>query len=339
MLCDTFPTSGFAFLRVFIGQKPKMPLKRPKIHFVNAPFSLIVAPMRIYSFRLPYLAIAFLFIFIQVSCRTSKESASPAAGKVTVSSAEELIRAIRPGAHIVIKAGTYDLTSASGIKTNYVSWEEVYDGLELQVKGVKNLRITGEGEVTLLAKPTYAWVFSFFNAENIQLENLIMGHEFKGNCVGGVTAFTQSSNIRILGCRLFGSGTEGIRLDHVSNFACTGSIITECSYDLLTFVNSSNIRFERVDFTRTGEYDLITMESCSSVAFEGCTFSENFNGEFMPYFFNLNENTGDVMLTNCVFENNRVQKWSNRPEKLIRKSCSFSGNQFQDASDSDLSKP
>ncbi len=259
-------------------------------------------------------------------------------GVKVVHNAAELLQAIRPNATIRLMPGDYNLSRETSITTNYLRWEEVYDGQEATLSNIANLTLIGEPGARILAEPRYAWIFNFQNSANITLKNITFGHTEAGNCVGGVLQFERCAKVAIDNCHLYGSGTEGIHLTAVASFVMSNSEIYECTYDLLTLEASADILFKNTTFRETGEFTLITCKDTDKLRFEDCTFTDNFTGDYIPYFFGMEENKTDVVLTRCTFKNNRVQQFADFPEHIRRVDCTFTDNKFKDFTDQQLSK-
>jgi hypothetical protein len=245
-----------------------------------------------------------------------------------VSSAEDFLLALKPGARILLATGDYHLSAHRSLTTDHLRWEEVYDGVEAHLSGLEDVVIRGEAEARLLVEPRYAWVLYFDDCEGLSLQNLTFGHEKGGYCTGGVLSFRNSQGITIDSCNLFGSGTEGLLLTAVENFTLRNSRIYECTYDLMSLRACRDIRFENSTFSQTGEFDLVSFSDCRRVAFDGCTFRDNFNGSFMPNFFYIDVNSASIAIRNSSFLNNRVHQFTNRPTTLELVNNTFEGNQF-----------
>ena len=100
--------------------------------------------------------------------------------EVTVSTVEELIAAIAPDTEIILKDGTYDLSTAKDYGTGwseYYYWAEEFDGPELVISGVNNLVIRSEsGDVktcTVTAVPRYADVLTFKDCSQVTVSGLL----------------------------------------------------------------------------------------------------------------------------------------------------------------------
>lgn len=238
---------------------------------------------------------------------------------VTVSTPTEFLKAIGPNKTIYLNAGDYDLTTATGVGSSYVTWEDEYDGSQILISNVTNMKIIGKGNARLLVSPAYTWVMKFYQCQNITLESYTMGHTQGGYCTGGVIYLDSCKNVKISNCKLFGSGTYGMNVYNSNNITVEKSDIYKCTYGLLILDNSSNINFTKTRFRETGEFDLITINNCKTVNFKTCVFEKNYSTsnylfridtdyEYYDY-SNTNKSTG-VTVNTCTFRDNKLYYFS-----------------------------
>lgn len=245
----------------------------------------------------------------------AEDTATDEEGVIKVSSAEEFLEAIAPGAVIEWSKGSYDMTpeiiaiveenSKWNKKHDYVKIEECFDGFEIIISDVDDLTIRGAGKskdkVELMVEPRYADVLSFANCSNITIENMTIGHTIEqGSCAGDVLQFDACENITLNELDLYGCGTYGINAMESSNITTTNSIIRDCSYGIMSVINCDGLTFESCEMYGCDGFEMIdvyssyiTMKKCaitdnacleyglvsgsydSEVAFKGCTFGEN----------------------------------------------------------------
>ena len=169
---------------------------------------------------------------------------------VVVHNADELLAALDSNTVIVLEQGVYNLTFANsyGQNTEHYSWSEVGDGLELHLRNLENLTISGgetAEEVSLVTEPRYANVLYFDGCENISLSGLTVGHTpEEGYCTGGVLKLSGCDNVRIENCFLYGCGTVGIQAENCRKVFARGTTVKECSYGAVWAENSFDLRFE-----------------------------------------------------------------------------------------------
>ena len=241
--------------------------------------------------------------------------------EVTVSTVDELISELGSNKVINLKPGVYDLSKATIESTDNVYWSEVYDGLQLNIKGLVNLVLSGdENEKTeIVTTPSYAEILNFEDCGNITILNIRAGHTPREyECDAGVLSFYNCKSVSVYGCYLYGCGSIGISLNFVDNFLCKESIITDCSLRGIDIFNSTNIEFVDTKITKNRAYaSVISVSSDSTVTFTGCEISENNNIEW-----DLIEASGNSILTfnDCIIKDNQTSE-ENEPNMF--NSCWF----------------
>ncbi len=245
---------------------------------------------------------------------------------ITVTNTEEFLNAIGSNKTIVLKEGTYNLSDFEDKGSSQVTWLDDYDGKQPKISEVSNLKLTGKGNVRILVKPRYTWVFILESCKNVSMENITFGHTEGGYCSGGVIDLEYCENIKMTNCKLFGSGTYGIQMNYCRNVEVTGCDVYKCTYGLLILNYSKYIQFTKTRFRETGEFDLISIEDCDTVNFKSCVFEKNTAG---AYFFVIDNNYGyeyeiaaqstGITINTCTFRDNDVTQFSNdfRPKLML----------------------
>jgi len=247
-----------------------------------------------------------------------------------VKNAEEFIKAIGSDRIIILQTAIYNLSTASYIKNERVTWLETIDGIEPLISKVRNMSIKAEIDVKMLIEPRYSWVMKFDNCKNISIENFTMGHTTGAYCSGGVLKFSNCEDITLTKCILFGCGTEGLFLENVKKFNFEHSAIRECSQDLMSLVNSEDIHFDNSLFTKTGQFELINITTCNNVVFDHCSITKNFNNPaYIMNLFNISGKCSDIAISNSEISDNRVRSFANDESKLTQKNNKLLKNDFQ----------
>lgn len=231
---------------------------------------------------------------------------------VIVSSLEDFLEAIEPGANIVIKKGTYDFTpeleklyGKDGRKFNknheYVRLEDCFDGIQFVIQNVDGLTISGQTNkyVEIQVEPRYADVLAFENCSNITISNMTIGHTIEqGSCAGDVLSFDDSENITLTDLDLYGCGTYGICAHATDSITMTDSIIRDCSYGIME-LNGCDATFTDCEFTGCEGFDMLELAG-TDVTFSKCTFNDNdfSNGGFIAY---ASSTRGNINFKKCVF--------------------------------------
>lgn len=196
--------------------------------------------------------------------------------QVTVSTVDELLAAIDSDREIILKDGTYDLSTASdygsGSSESYF-WMEEYDGPVLVIEAVNNLTIRSEsGDVTrctISAVPRYANVFNFRRSSNITLSGFTAGHTLEpGECMGGVLDFEGCDTVLVENCGLFGCGILGVQARLSSDITVKGCDIYECSYGGISMADVVDVSIESCTFRGLGGYSF-SFYDCKNVTING----------------------------------------------------------------------
>lgn len=261
--------------------------------------------------------------------------------EITVRTVEEFFSAIAPNRTIKLQQGSYLLSTLNpAIRSEYAKFAEVFDGYELIVSGVENLKIVGLGNprTRLLTQPRYAEVLRFHNCHNIAIANIEAGHSVEqGYCQGGVFYFADSNIISIDRCRLFGSGTVGLTAIRIQELSCQNTEITNCTYHGLIIVGCNEVRFENCQWTNNGEFDLINIANSQNIRFINCEFrnnSSNISSYTSYMLFNIQNSTffvkdnNSVLLQGCRITENNFAQFSDSPWLLELVNTRLENNSF-----------
>lgn len=257
------------------------------------------------------------FIGLLLGMQTADAAKKQTVKRVT--NAEEFIQALGSNTHILIPAYTvlkltsavedeeiraaYNIGEFDTYYDNYeeyttprLGWADHFDGKELDIVGMSNLTIEGEGDMAgIIVEPRYAYVLSFFNCKDITLRNLTLGHTDTGYCQGGVVALRGCQNTVIEGCDLYGCGTEGIGADRSKGLQCKNTIIHDCSYQIMTLEHCNDFTFTRCAFYNCREFSLINIGFCENTVFEECNIRDN-DGELFSI------GGSPIRLVNCTID-------------------------------------
>jgi len=236
---------------------------------------------------------------------------------ISVGTAEELISAIGPNRIIELRQGRYDLSGVAQRQMEFVRWVKVHDGYELIVRNVKGLKLIGGREASeVLVKPRYAYVLSFADCRDIELENLVLGHTPEGYCTGGVVRMTKCSGVTIDSCNLFGCGIEGLELREVTGLKFSNSVIRDCTYGIMTVVSSSDIVFSDSIFMQNREFGGFAFSDSRNVRLERCVIEGNRFDSLDAILFSATS-CSDIEVARCTITGN-VFKTFVAPENSIK---------------------
>lgn len=288
--------------------------------------------------------------------------------EIVVETAEDFVKAIGSNRKIILKPGIYNLSTINqDIELqDGVTWEEVYDGKELNIRNVSNLIIEGssEGKTEIITEPRYAQILNFEQVSNITLRNITAGHTpAEYICDAGVLSFLNSENIKISGCELYGCGSVGLSLHGVEHLNMINSYINHCSLRAIDVFDSKDINFKQCRISDHEAYSNIIFVSYSQdVNFEECEMSNNnnFRWSFMDVvgesnvvinkckifnnsrakstdqedllasFFSMTafraDSIGTVLVKDTEFKNNVCDYLTDYTEAIAFENCTFSGN-------------
>lgn len=254
---------------------------------------------------------------------------------VTVSTALEFLNAIGSNKTIYLNSGDYVLTAHVGEGSSHVVWENEYDGGQMNILDVTNLKIVGKPGSRILVDPQYTWVMKFNHCSNITLEGYTMGHTNGGYCTGGVVYLDSCANVKVTNCRMFGSGTYGMGIYRSNNIIVEKTDIYKCTYGLLQLGESQNVVFTHTRFRETGEFDQISLSGCKNIHFKSCVFEKNgvkaseYYDYTSYYFFKLGDNyyyetdissstSSNITINTCTFRDNTTASFSDDYNGVIR---------------------
>ncbi|MFW5785587.1 MAG: right-handed parallel beta-helix repeat-containing protein [Chitinispirillaceae bacterium] len=269
----------------------------------------------------------FLLLLVPLHAQQKKVTLTTA---VSVSTASELIEAIASNTDINLREGTYNLSEVNQVLNEHIEWKDNFDGYYPRIKEVSRLSLKGDGDVTILIAPRYGWVLEFMDCRSIQLDNITLGHTQPGTCLGGVVSFIDSDSIKITDCVLFGSGTIGIEAKNVRNLLISNSIVKECTYGLLSFEESENIKMVSSRFIDSEEFDLIQIRKSRDILFQNCLFRDNKTNGKAYELFTLSPDCVNVTISGCNFEDNSIVNFVNNPGRIECVSCQFTRNSFDE---------
>ena len=280
-----------------------------------------------------------------ISTPTAGMAATEPAG-TPVSTVEELVAAIAPGATIIVPEGGLTLSvpyaepdvsaydqDPPELESRYVRWDHGGDYWQMVIHGVDNLTLVGQnGRGELVSLDETAYVLTFEGCDDLTLQGLTAGHEVPGHCTGGVFNIYACSGLTLRDVRLYGCGTEGLTLGEVSGATFENCEIYECTYYLMTLSGCADITFKNTTFRDTGEFHMINLFGSSGILFEDCVFRDNFRdmSYSMGYAFFNGVDSRDITARRCRFENNRFD-YFDHGAGVVFEDCSFEGNLFDDA--------
>ncbi len=248
---------------------------------------------------------------------------------VTVSTADQFVKAIGSNKTIVMKPGTYTIGKTNTVKNQAVRYDKTDGGYQLNIVGVKNLKITAEsGDVGIVGVSAYAWPLSFEDCETITLNGLTVGHEATEGCMAGVLRFVGCNEVFVGGCDLYGSGSIGIWAESCGTISVNESSIHDCSEGAARFMEVSGATLENVSFENNAAYPLLGIYASDFVYFTSCYFSGNDGDTFVEISAEGDE-IEDPAFTYCTITDNTIAAFASDRQPILEE-CDIGNNDFGD---------
>lgn len=165
-----------------------------------------------------------------------------------------------------------------------IYWEPEYDGNNLIIVKLHDILIEGltDDGGFLMTTPRYSDVLHLEKCKNITVENLTLGHEETGECVGDVVVLNGCEDVTIDKCHLFGCGVNGLSTNHSSDISVKDTEIYGCSFFGVVMQGTEDVRFEKSKVFNNG-CGLNIDEYCDDVTFDNCELTNNRGQLFMCY--------------------------------------------------------
>ena len=174
--------------------------------------------------------VLLLLAFAAVVAGCSRETvplATEETGPVTVTSVDELLSALAPGAEIQLAEGSYTLSGAADYgaekEDGVYFWEPVEDGYRLVIRGIQGLVIRGSSQETTVLETgaNYSAVLGFEECMDVTMENFSINAvpEYQGCCL----SLYDCSDIVLENMSLSSSGMMGIRVENSQRITLSDS--------------------------------------------------------------------------------------------------------------------
>ena len=248
-----------------------------------------------------------LVAFIKKSLVRERQTQS-ASGGLEVESAESLLNSIVDEANIVVRKDLI-LTAAANVENRNVIIEDVFDGIEHKVMGVRNLAISSKNKSTIEVLPRYANVLKFSACRSVNIENLILGHtKDAGSCRGGVLRLEGCHDFKVSDCDLFGCGTFSFEIFQSSNITFERCRFYGCSYGMFEIFDSEDVKVKECLCFNNHCFDGATISNSDLKMIDSTfRFNSRVSSSYLeesPMFKVINSK---VTAENCKFENNKFK--------------------------------
>lgn len=254
---------------------------------------------------------------------------------VRVKTAEELLRAIAPQTIVEIEPGEYIVTEVKPFDGHWIKFVTAARGVdagrpeignEIMIRRVTGLTLRAadpKNPPRILAKPRFALVFDITGCTDVVLDNLVLGHTHEGMCSAGVVGVTDSTDVTIDRCDLFGCGYEGFVFKESNNVRVNRSRIHDCKGALAEIFACRGVVVEDTSFDSNLDiYDGIRIRRSHDVSFERCAFTNNtvqVGGR--GTLFDVDGKSGPVRVRNAILRSNKFRQITNDIEKVAVESA------------------
>jgi len=261
--------------------------------------------------------------------------------KIVVNNAYEFVDAIGSNRIIEISNTIYLSEINEGKRDEHYWINTEWDKHELIVAGVYNLEIIGQGSapIKIITSDVESEVVNFENCKNIKISNINAGHGPKKGieCEGGVFYFKNCQNITIENSIMYGSGSCGITTRDVKGLKCINSIIRGCTHEAVSLYNTTEIEFDKCEFSDNDFYDLFRIYNCINVSINECIIENNHNscdGDHLGYnsafhsLFDVNKSM-TISINNCQINNNEACFLFNKANVVEIQNNKLENNEFK----------
>ncbi len=268
-------------------------------------------------------------------CLTATALAQGGRKTVTVSSVDQLLRAIGPNVEIVLKPGIFNLAKSQIKASKYIAWRNTYSGKELTIKGLSNLLLRGqdtEAASLLQNEDADAFVIVFQDCKSVELRNLNMDHGEIGACASGVAMLKDCQDFNIVDCYLAGSGSVGLSAIGGQGIGMRGTTIADCSSGAVSLDSCLDFSTQDCLLTRNASFPLIELSGASGVEFNSTQLSANYGDVVVA------STTGDasaLSFRDCLFSENEIEDWCRDEGKPVIIDSVFEENAFNPEEDGD----
>ena len=233
---------------------------------------------------------------------------------VTVNNMNDMVAAIKSNTKIIIEAGNYIANAGRneyGMKTGIL------------VKDVENVTFEAKGDVEIKLNVGYLPVFELQNSKNITFIGLSLGHDVpEGSCEGegDVIFVTDSDNIKIDNCDLWGCGIIGIVALTSGDITVTNTTIRDCALEAVRCdYQKGNVVLDNCKILRNTYYakdEPMEWTSCFSWAqntqdtgAQKLTVKNSvIEGNYSAKLYDEEGSSNKVEFINCTIQNNAWDK-------------------------------
>ena len=284
--------------------------------------------------------ILMIFALLLAGCTTEKVDIGvtepmpePTETVTVVSSVDEFLAALKPGATIQLGEGYFYLNDASDYGDRvgpYYIWTSLGDdqyGLQLQYLEDVTILGSGKDKTKLATEPRWPDVLKLMDCKNVTIADMTIGHTQEADaCEGGVVYLDHCENVELVSLGLFGCGTVGVWGYENNGLLVKDCDIYDCSSSGISLNQNKNVAVQGCNVYSLGKdtpvVNAFEISTCRDVTVENCTIRDNYVNTLISCAGNTN-----VAFRNNQFTGNRV---SSSAFSLNQSGVVFDGNTFED---------
>lgn len=250
----------------------------------------------------------------------------------TVQDARSFFQALGPDRTIVLRKGDYRLGSASGVESEYASWNELDGGArELVLSGLRNLTIRGADGARVVSEEAAGRLLVVSGGSNITLDNIrfIRLVEEDAEEPGGGVYAESVRDLVVDRCSIEGpTGTA------IAFWECDGAKVRRLAVRgaidaAISAMYSNDLEVASSRILESSGYPLVYLEDSdraliSKTRFEGCS-----GGNFVEIYAESGS-VESMVFSDCEFVDNEVEYFAGTDILPLTQECSFEGNSFDE---------
>jgi hypothetical protein len=245
----------------------------------------------------------------------------------TVSDAKSLVKAIGPDRTVVLKKGDYKLASVTGVKNEYVKWNELENGREFTITGVKNLTIRGADGARIVGDSPSAYLLCVSECDGLILDNLRFARVLKGDAeVNGGSLYAESTEgLEVNRCSFERPTGVAIELWGCPEAKIKNGAVEGTTWLAFSFVESAGVELHECTVIESAGYPLVYVEDSGGLLVEATRFERCTGGNFVEIYSQSGEEVSAAFV-DCVFAGNQFEYFSGTSMLPLTENCSYEGD-------------
>ncbi len=248
---------------------------------------------------------------------------------LTVSTAQELLKAIGPNRVIQLKKGDYVLSSAYKVTGKYIDWYDSDEGKELAILRADGLTIRGVAGSRIVVDSPTAYLIDVQDSSGVVFDTLVFARKLdEGSEVNAGGIYLENCEDFTLSAASF-EGPNGylLELRDCTKVTVKKSRFMFGQYGVFYASGSTGLSFQDSTFSSNLGTPLLSLEECSYVDFRNCLFAENSGGTLVEIYAESGQADG-ITFTASRFKSNEFDYFSGPGPIPETDACIFDSNSF-----------